>query len=147
MTSQTTPRTKMNAMKYLAIACGLAMTVGLSAQTASAAEVRHAATPSTSLTGGTVIADTGLAAAREDAKANVIKTAGRRGRGLAAGLIIGAAAAAIIAGSSRAHARRKHHYNDHYYRGRRRGNRCERWYYRCEDGVRRACRKFYRYCD
>lgn len=92
-----------------------------------------------------MVADTGLAAAHADAKSQVIKTAGRRGRGLAAGLIIGAAAAALIAGSAKA--RGHHHYSGHSYKRRRHYNRCERWYYRCEDGVRRACKKFYRYCD
>ncbi|MEO1206944.1 MAG: hypothetical protein AAFV45_11485 [Pseudomonadota bacterium] len=147
MTVSKSRTTRTSTLKHVAIACGLALSMGFAAQSASAAEVRHLTAPSTSLTGGTVIADTGLAAARKASEGEVIKTAGRRGRGLAAGLIIGAAAAAIIAGSSRAHARRGHHYQERHYRGRGHGNRCERWYFRCEDGVRRACRKFYRYCD
>lgn len=137
----------MNIIRRLLIVSGLALLLPFTALQASAAEVPLAAAPSlpgtASIMGGTVVADTGLAADRIAQEAKLVKTArrwrrGRRLGGLAAGLIIGGAAAAILSHSARARDRR-------YYR-RRRG-RCERWYYRCEDGSRRACRKFYRYCD
>jgi len=85
-----------------------------------------------------------------DAKTQeVIKVAGRRGRGwrrgrgLAAGIIAGAIGAAIISGAARAH-RYDHHPRRRYYGHSR---RCESLYWRCEDGSHNACRKFYRYCD
>ena len=133
----------MQAIRKILFAGAVALMIPLSAGTASAAAVATPGLDKPALTGSTVIADTGLAKQRLAVKENTIVEArrrrrGRAFRGLAAGIIAGAAAAAIISGASRAHGRP--------YRSRR-YDRCERWYYRCEDGVRRACRKYYRYCD
>lgn len=138
----------MHAIRTLILAGALALLTPLAVGGASAAPVDAlpmVAAPTTALTGGTVIADTGLAAARAAEKANTIVEArrfrrGRAIRGLAAGIIAGAAAAAILSGAARAHDRSYRYRDSHY-------DRCEAWYYRCQDGIRRACGKYYRYCD
>lgn len=137
----------MKSIRNLLAAGVLALALPLAAGQASAAEAKLDTPVQSTLTGGTVLAQTGLVGKRATEKSGYIVEARRRRgraiRGLAAGIIAGAAAAAIISGSSRANAGHRpyrSHRNNHY-------DRCERWYYRCEDGIRRACRKYYRYCD
>ena len=57
--------------------------------------------------------------------------ADRRGRGIAAGVVLGVAAAALIANSSRANADE-----------RRWARQCNRLYNRCRDGSYSACDRF-----
>lgn len=138
----------MQAIRKLIMAGAVALMLPFAAGGALAAPVDavpFSSAPAASLTGSTVVADTGLAAARTADKANTISVAYRyrRGRavgGLAAGIIAGAAAAAIISGAARA-SDRGFRYRDGYY------DRCEAWYFRCRDGADYACRKYYRYCD
>ena len=69
-----------------------------------------------------------------------VRWRGRRVGGAVA-LTLGILGAAAIIGSARSHARDRGHYrSDH-------GNDCRRWLYQCEeDGYRKACAKFDRYC-
>lgn len=134
-------------MKTIAKMCAMiaiAATMAFTANTASAAEAPELKAPLTALTGGAALTAKGLIA-RTPAP-TPIKVAGRRGRGLAAGIIAGVVGAAILSGAARAHHRHRHYYHDDYagYRGYR---RCERWFHKCDYGHRWACRKFYRYCD
>ncbi|MEM1372317.1 MAG: hypothetical protein AAGG72_08860 [Pseudomonadota bacterium] len=136
----------MNILRATLMAALLAFMGPIGIHQASAAAVSGdlptLSDPVGALTGGTVVTDTGLAQSRLASEQETVQVAGRRLRGLAAGLIVGATAAAIVAGSARAHKRRRYHRHHRHY------NRCERWYDRCEYGGRRkACRKFYRYCD
>ncbi len=80
-------------------------------------------------------------------KPETIKVAGRRGRGLALGIIAGVATAAILSGAARSH-----HYDSHYgYRHsrayRRHQRRCNRWAHRCDYGNDRACHEYYTHCE
>lgn len=67
--------------------------------------------------------------------------AGRRGRALAAGAVLGIAGAAIIANSNRAYADDRYEYRRDGYR-----SQCRRWSYRCDRGNDWACDKFDRNC-
>lgn len=66
--------------------------------------------------------------------------AGRRGRALAAGAVLGLAGAAIIANSNRAYA------GDRYYERRGYRSQCRRWAYRCDRGNDYACDKYEYHC-
>ncbi len=138
----------MHSIRRTLIAAVAALLIPFAAGSASAAPVDATPlqqAPAVSLTGGTVVADTGLAARKAAEKASTIVEArryrrGRAVRGLAVGIIAGAAAAAILSGAARAHDRPYRYRGEHY-------DRCEAWYFRCRDGFDRACRKYYRYCD
>ncbi len=69
----------------------------------------------------------------------------RRGRRVV-GAIIALGAAAIIANEVRRSERRRR-YRRHHYRRPSRFRRCDRLLRRCDNGYRRACRRFYRHCD
>lgn len=128
----------------------LALAVPFAATPAFAANA-DAATVEIASVADTVTASTGHKTgllAEKTSEPETIKVAGRRGAAIAAGILAGAAAAAIVSGAARAHHRRHYDYYDepvHYRSGYSR--RCDRWAYRCECGIRRACRKYYRYCD
>ncbi len=107
--------------------------------TAWAAEARLPKTASVTLNGPLARAPAGIVEATS-VKPQSIVVAGRRGRYLGPAIVGGIVAGALIAGAARAHERE-------YYYSRRYRYRCERWLWRCEDGSRRSCRKFYRYCD
>lgn len=104
-----------------------------------AAEARLPQATSVTLNGMSAPAPADLVA-DSNVKRQSIVVAGRRGRYLGPAIVGGVVAGALIAGAARAHERE-------YYYGRRYRYRCDRWLWRCEDGYRRACRKFYRYCD
>lgn len=66
--------------------------------------------------------------------------AGRKGRNIAAGVVLGVAAAAIIANSNRAYA------SDRGYRRSGWRSRCNRWLRQCDYGNDYACEKFENRC-
>lgn len=108
-----------------------------------AAEVRQPETAAVALNGVVAPAPAAVAA-NWSVKPETIVVAGRRGRYLGPAIIGGVVAGALIAGAARAHEREYYYGRRSHYRYR---NRCDRWLWRCEDGSRRSCRKFYRYCD
>jgi len=126
-------------IRYLAMAA-FALALPVFATTASAAEMRLATPEFAPVTGGTTMAHDGLLSAK--AEPEKIQVAGRRGRRLGAAIVGGIVAGALIAGAARAH-KHRYHYN---HAPRYRPGRCERLYWRCEDGIRRACRRYYRHC-
>jgi len=124
------------ALGILAIALLMPLTAGA----ASAAQVPHV-TGAPSVSNASTGQPTGLVT--KSVQPKTIKVAGRRGRGLALGIIAGVAAAAVLSGAARAHDRRyRRHPRRHY----RRRHRCDRWAYKCDYGNERACYKFDRYC-
>ena len=127
-----------NALGILAIALLMPLTAGA----ASAAQVPHV-TGQPSVSSATTRQPTGLVT--KSVQPKTIKVAGRRGRGLALGIIAGAATAAILSGAARGHDR---YYNRSYRRQPRyrRRHRCDRWAYKCDYGNDRACYKYDRYC-
>ena len=126
-------------MKLVAFAALVAV-MPFVGQTAWAAEAGSPQTPSVTLNGPSAPAPAGVLAAAS-VKPQSIVVAGRRGRYLGPAIVGGIVAGALIAGAARARDR------DYYYSRRRYRHRCDKWYWGCEDGYRRACRKFYRYCD
>lgn len=96
-------------------------------------------TAKVTLNGPSAPAPAGVLAAA-NVKPQSIVVAGRRGRYLGPAIVGGIVAGALIAGAARARER------DYYYTRRYR-YRCDKWLWLCEDGSRRACRTFYRYCD
>lgn len=125
-----------NALGILAIALLMPLTAGA----ASAAQVPHV-TGTPLVSSPTTSQPTGLVT--KSVQPKTIKVAGRRGRGLALGIIAGAAAAAILSGAARGHDR--YYYRSHR-RHHRRRHRCNRWAYKCDYGNDRACYKYDRYC-
>ncbi len=121
----------------------VALLMPFTASAATPAHVHDATPNATTLTGATPATSHGLVTIAPQQK--TIKVAGRRGRGLALGIIAGVATAAIL--SRAAKGRHYRYYDRPYYRYRSRRHRCDRWLDRCDYGSRRACRKFYRYCD
>ena len=117
----------------------LVVAMPIFATAASAAEARQPDTAAVSLNGAATAASIGILA-KSTAKPQTIVVAGRRGRRVGAAIVGGVIAGALIAGAARAHDRE-------YYYGRRYRHRCERWLWKCDEGYRYACRKFYRYCE
>lgn len=129
----------MKTLTKLAGIVMMALAIPLFATAASAAEVRMPDAGMTALNGAAKPAPALLAKRVEPER---IQVAGRRGARIGAAIVGGIVAGALIAGAARAHNRRKHRYYRH-----RHVNRCDRWLWDCDHGYRRACRKFYRYCD
>lgn len=131
-----------NALGILAIA----LVMPLSAGAASAAQVPHV-TGTPSVSGATTSQRTGqpTGLVTKSVQPKTIKVAGRRGRGLALGIIAGVATAAILSRAARGHDRyyyRSYHRKPRY----RRRHRCDRWADKCDYGNDRACYKYDRYC-
>ncbi|MCH9765331.1 MAG: hypothetical protein K0U34_04995 [Alphaproteobacteria bacterium] len=136
-------------MKAIRKALGLsaiALLMPLTAGTATAAQVPDGAAKSATVAAAKTSGPSGLVTKSPEPK--TIKVAGRRGRGLALGIIAGAATAAILSGAARGHDR--YYYRSYrrsrYPRYRRHRHRCDRWAYKCDYGNDRACYKYDRYC-
>ena len=87
-----------------------------------------------------------------------VRVAGRKGRRIIGGLLALGAAAIIANEINRSNRHRYHNKYNHTprnkfssssydHRRHNRFDRCDRWLRRCDRGVKRACRKFYRRCD
>jgi hypothetical protein len=70
--------------------------------------------------------------------------AGRRGRNIAAGVLVGAAALAIIAGSANANNRNSGYRSNSGYGGGRQSfwAKCDRWLRECNNGYDYSCEKY-----
>ncbi|MEQ8824790.1 MAG: hypothetical protein RIC14_10485 [Filomicrobium sp.] len=132
-------------VKYFVMAF-VALALPFAAQSASAAEPRMPDQATQSLNGETAQAPLGLLAQAKSQPEKIV-VAGRRGRRLGAAIVGGVIAGALIAGAARAHRYDHYDYDRRYYHRRRYRNRCDRWLWKCDNGNRRACRKFDYNCD
>lgn len=127
-------------IKYFALAV-VALALPLSAQSATAAEMRQPGQAIQSLNGSAAKAPFGVLAQTKTEPQKIV-VAGRGGR-IGAAIVGGIVAGALISGAVRAHEydRRRYYYRDRY------SNRCDRWLWKCENGHRWACHKYDDYCD
>lgn len=126
--------------RFLAVAA-VALAMPVFAGSASAADIKLGAERLAPVTGGIARSHDGMLAKTHEPAP--IQVAGRRGRWIGPAIVGGIVAGALIAGSRRAHSR-DYYYRD--YRPVRRSNMCERLYWRCQDGIRRACHKYNHRC-
>ncbi len=126
--------------RFLAVVA-VALALPVFAGSASAADIKLGAERMMPVTGGIARSHDGMLA--KSFEPAPIQVAGRRGRWIGPAIVGGIVAGALIAGSRRAHSREYRHY-DH--RPVRRSSRCDRLYWRCQDGVRRACYKYNNRC-